>query len=280
MGVAAESDGTQGTVWECPDLFPLGSKHCLLVSPLGPAPRRVLYFLGELDYGTGRFKAETAGELDRGPDFYAPQTFAGADRPILLAWMQSWKGEIPTTEHNWAGALTLPRELALDSAGRLVVRPLAELEKLRSSAIFRGTLALTDGAPPFDLSQGGLEVILRADPAGTGASEYGILFRTAHGRERFTVGISQGRGEVYLDITGIPSSRGGVYSLQLPAKNGRVELRFFLDRSSLELFAAGAPCSITARLYPSSPLLVPELFTCGGALQAAVELWSLKAGTG
>ncbi|HAN95455.1 MAG TPA: hypothetical protein DCQ17_07760 [Firmicutes bacterium] len=134
--------------------------------------------------------------------------------------------------------------------------------------------------PPFDLSQGGLEVILRADPAGTGASEYGILFRTAHGRERFTVGISQGRGEVYLDITGIPSSRGGVYSLQLPAKNGRVELRFFLDRSSLELFAAGAPCSITARLYPSSPLLVPELFACGGALQAAVELWSLKAGTG
>jgi len=115
----------------------------------------VLYFLGELDYGTGRFKAETAGELDRGPDFYAPQTFAGADRPILLAWMQSWKGEIPTTEHNWAGALTLPRELALDSAGRLVVRPLAELEKLRSSAIFRGTLALTDGAPPLLISAKG-----------------------------------------------------------------------------------------------------------------------------
>ena len=279
MGVAAESDGTQGTVWECPDLFPLGSKHCLLVSPLGRAPRRVLYFLGELDYGTGRFKAETAGELDRGPDFYAPQTFAGADRPILLAWMQSWKGEIPTNEHNWAGALTLPRELALDSAGRLVVRPLASWKSCNSEALyFRGTL-VTDGAPPL-IQPRGLEGESWGRSAGTGASEYGILFRTAHGRERFTVGISQGRGEVYLDITGIPSSRGGVYSLQLPAKNGRVELRFFLDRSSLELFAAGAPCSITARLYPSSPLLVPELFACGGALQAAVELWSLKAGTG
>ena len=123
-------------------------------------------------------------------------------------------------------------------------------------------------------------MILRADPAGTGASEYGILFRTAHGRERFTVGISQGRGEVYLDITGIPSSRGGVYSLQLPAKNGRVELRFFLDRSSLELFAAGAPAVSRRAFTPAPRCWFLNFCGVGGALQAAVELWSLKAGTG
>ena len=53
-------------------------------------------------------------------------------------------------------------------------------------------------------------MILRAEPAVTGASEYGILYRTDNGRERFTVGISQSRGEEYLAITGNPSSRGGV----------------------------------------------------------------------
>ena len=74
----------------------MGDKHVLLVSPMGTEPRRVLYAVGEMDYEVGKFQAETWGELDKGPDFYAPQTFFGTDRRIMLAWMQSWEGEIPS----------------------------------------------------------------------------------------------------------------------------------------------------------------------------------------
>ncbi|MNO00328.1 Sucrose-6-phosphate hydrolase [compost metagenome] len=54
-------------------------------------------------------------ELDRGFDFYAPQTMASSDgRRILIGWMGLPDIEYPTDRNGWAHCLTLPRELSLN----------------------------------------------------------------------------------------------------------------------------------------------------------------------
>lgn len=282
VGVAAESDGTQGAIWECPDLFPLGDKHVLLVSPVGRDPRRVMYFIGEMDYAAGKFRAEAGGELDKGPDFYAPQTFFGTDRRIMLAWMQSWEGDIPTKEQNWAGAFTLPRELSLDSAGRLRVRPVRELAKLRTDLAFASQVMLegwSGSLTACHLQKNGVEAVLRVDINQTTAAEFGLLWRTTGGDDAgFAVSVTRGDGKLCLDTTKCQRGQRGRYCCRVEQREGELEIRMFLDRSSIEVFGDGEAAAITARIYPTCPNLMPELFARGGVLKASLELWKLSAG--
>lgn len=277
LGVLLESDGTQGEIWECPDLFSLGDKHVLVVSPIGTEHRRVLYFLGKMDYGVGEFQPESWGELDVGPDFYAPQTFFGTSRRIMLGWMQSWEGEIPTQEHNWAGALTLPRELKLDSAGRLRVQPLSELENLRSQLVFTSRVGVdraSQDLPGFDLEESGLEITLKVDLRRTSASQFGLVFEDSSG-ESIEVGVREQGRELYLDTTQVSWASPGIYAAKLEPED-TLELRIFLDRSSLEIFSSGGPSTITARIYPES-VLIPKLFALDGLAELSLEMWNLEA---
>ena len=43
IGVLAESDGTMGTMWECPDFFPLGERYVLMFSLMGMGDRKTIY---------------------------------------------------------------------------------------------------------------------------------------------------------------------------------------------------------------------------------------------
>jgi beta-fructofuranosidase len=122
--VAAESDGTLGTMWECPDLFALGDRQVLVVSPEGLDRRQALVLVGRLDYGTGRFVIESRHVADHGFDFYAPQSFEDAKgRRVAIGWMDSWATKSwPTKAWGWAGAMTVPRLLRLSTDGRQETR--------------------------------------------------------------------------------------------------------------------------------------------------------------
>ncbi|NMB00840.1 MAG: glycoside hydrolase family 32 protein [Firmicutes bacterium] len=278
VGVAAESDGTQGTIWECPDIFPLGGKYVLVVSPIGAEPRRVIYFVGEMDYESGKFRAEYVKELDYGPDFYAPQTFFGAERRILLAWMDSWEANIVSKKDNWAGALTLPRELTLDSNGHLRIHPLPELKQLRKERVSATNVLLENNQKLFplcDLQKVGLEVILNANLASTTASRFGIVFADPQNSQQITVGFKRNCGKLYLDTNIAGLGKKGIFWTELLPQQEKLEIRIFLDRSSIEVFADNGAASITSRFYLSSQKLVPELFAIDGKLITSIELWSL-----
>ena len=274
VGVFAESDGTQGTIWECPDVFRLGEKHVLVVSPIGREPRRVLYFVGDVDYRSGTFVADYSRELDHGSDFYAAQSFFGTDRRILLAWMDAWDVDIPSKKDNWAGALTLPRELLLGRDGSLRFRPLPELRGLRKDHCFTTNMAL-DGAEhrfsAFDLQEAGLEIHWQLDLENTTAAQFGILFLDARSFAQFSVGFRRRGEELYVD-----AGRLGVFSAEVSPTGETRDLRIFVDRSSVEVFADGGAVSITARVYPSSHKLFPTLFAVDGQLRTVrMDLWSL-----
>lgn len=133
-----------GYMWECPDLFVLEGKRILSLSPQGIAANGLDYWnIYQAGYYvlTGDFKGEYQlskfKELDRGFDFYAPQTFEDLQgRRILIGWMGLPDCEEeytnPTITKGWQHCLTLPRVLHMRE-DKIYQEPIKELEKLRKN---------------------------------------------------------------------------------------------------------------------------------------------------
>lgn len=135
---------TFGYMWECPDLFVLDGQLCLICCPQGVAKRgldfqnvhqctimRLDYDFENNTYSIDR--TEDIAMVDRGFDFYAPQTFEDENkRRILIGWMGIPDADYtnPTVEAGWQHALTIPRVLHMED-GRLRQAPLEELKKMR-----------------------------------------------------------------------------------------------------------------------------------------------------
>lgn len=133
-----------GYMWECPDLFLLDGKLCLICCPQGVEKSGLDFWNVHqctavvLDYdfrpGTWELPDRTAIHmLDRGFDFYAPQTFEDEKgRRILIGWMGIPDASYtnPTVKKGWQHALTLPRQLHLEG-DRLIQEPMEEMKALR-----------------------------------------------------------------------------------------------------------------------------------------------------
>lgn len=129
-----------GYMWECPDVFRLGEKTVLSVSPQGVKNEEYRlqniyqsgYFLSDKsifeDYMPDGFE-----EWDYGFDFYAPQTFRDdRGRRILIGWVGMPDADYtnPTAEKGWQNCLSVPRILEYKN-GRIYQSPAEELEALR-----------------------------------------------------------------------------------------------------------------------------------------------------
>lgn len=132
-----------GYMWECPDLFELDGQLCMINCPQGVGPRGIDYrnvhqctvmpLCCDFERNSYKIDEEKIRMVDRGFDFYAPQTFCdGKGRRILIGWMGIPDAEYgnPTVEDGWQHALTLPRELHMKN-GRLIQTPIEELNELR-----------------------------------------------------------------------------------------------------------------------------------------------------
>ncbi len=109
--------------WECPDLLPLAApggttRWVLLVGIASDAPgggSGTQYFVGDFD-GRRFTNANPPGTVlwaDYGRDYYAAQSFFGAERPTTLAWASNWQYAHQTPTEAFRGVLGLPRELSL-----------------------------------------------------------------------------------------------------------------------------------------------------------------------
>jgi beta-fructofuranosidase len=104
-----------------------------------------------------RLTVSSGGQVDAGPDFYAPQA-----KPIdgrILQWGWSWEARDQTLVDaaGWAGILTWPRELSLTSAGELHSRPARELEQLVASTL------VSSPAPVVEIAADAWVAIVRPD---------------------------------------------------------------------------------------------------------------------
>lgn len=139
-GILANSDGSIGNMWECPNFTKIESTDVLIFSPKGlgkhfPVSFESGYMTGTMDYVNEKFEHGPYHTLDHGFDFYAPQVMECGNRKILFAWFAIPDSIGKEMEDGWRHLLTLPRELKISSDNRLLMMPIKELEELRTGLL-------------------------------------------------------------------------------------------------------------------------------------------------
>lgn len=120
-----------GEMWECPDFFPLGSKHVLLYSTAG----KVIWEIGELDTKELVFHRQKSGILDHRA-YYAQKTQLDArGRRILWGWIPETRPEAEYSAAGWAGCMSLPRLLSINLDGELEMGVTPETNSLRAKSL-------------------------------------------------------------------------------------------------------------------------------------------------
>lgn len=261
-----------GYMWECPDYFSLDGKDLLIFSPQGVEPDgyryqnvyQAGYMLGELDPSLMQFTVqEEFIELDRGFDFYAPQTFVDEQgRRILLGWMglPDEDGTItnPTVEKCWQHAMTLPRELTIEE-GRLKQRPVPEYKKLRDD-VFDVQIILNGQYQNERLRGDVYELIVEINDV-----EGGFKIRL---RQDAVLHYDQENQLFHLELGASGYGRGR-RTIEL---DNLSQLQIFSDCSSLEVFVNDGDYVLTTRIYPDAN---QDLIVIEGKADLSIKKWAL-----
>ncbi|MEI2664324.1 sucrose-6-phosphate hydrolase [Rossellomorea sp. LJF3] len=266
-----------GYMFECPDLFPLGERDILIFSPQGIEASGMKYqnvyqagyVAGQFDSATGTFEHGEFEELDRGFDFYAPQTtLDDKGRRILFAWMSvpdQNDQDHPTIEHKWLHTMTLPRELKLVD-GKVRQVPLEEMEDLRVGPAIQVNVELNRETRVLNAVKGKAFEMEITDLSMT----EGWFDLTVGDGIRFV--YSSGEQTVTLERK---SYVNGVVEKRQCSVKQLNSLRVFVDTSSIEVFVNEGEETFTARFYPS-PNNDTVRFETSHQAVFTIRKWDLK----
>lgn len=282
-----EGIGSHDGVWECPDLFALPVdgdrtklKWVLFVS-IGAEPdikegSRTQYFTGHFDGRT--FVPDEASQtirwLDYGRDNYAGVCWSDIPeedgRRIYIGWMSNWKYANKTPTDGWRGAMTIPRELTLESRNGeavLIQRPVLELEKIRTPLIeLEGGTVNELNLLLKDQQLETYEIVAEFELA-QDIDSFGFKLRTSE-LEETVAGYSVKDSVIFVNrtrsgVVDFHKNFAGIHQAVLPSDLQCLQLRLIVDRSSVEVFANDGLAVITDLIFPSSSSLGLSFF-CNG----------------
>jgi sucrose-6-phosphate hydrolase SacC (GH32 family) len=253
LGVSRDEDVS------CANMFKLGNKWMLLCISHNLGCR---YYLG--DFQDEKFLPDFHAMMNwRGWEFFAPESLLTPDgRRVMWAWCK-------LDGNPQSGVQSLPRELSLPADGVLRIKPLRELEQLRQNEKFETNLSLSNNDTHVlnEIAGDAVELRVRFQPST--ATEFGVeVYCDASGNNGFPITVNPGAGTLRLGTMNVPFA---------PGIGQAVELRIFIDKNMIEVFAnerqaAVAPCS-----YWSANLGI-RLFSHGGAVQVPeVRGWQMRS---
>ena len=256
----------------CPNMFRLGDKWMLLCLSHWIGSR---YYLGR--FQDERFLPEAHGRMNwmcafnqghEDADVFAPESLLTPDgRRVMWAWsrMKQRLKDVPIQ----SSIQCLPRELSLPADGVLRIKPLRELERLRYRA--RSERNITIPANGFHRLKriNGDTLELRIVFHSGSARRFGVqVYCDPEGRNGFPITFEPAARTLTLGETKIP------FELR-PAEN--LELRVFLDKSIIEVFANDRLAALSPHRYAAQDLGV-SLFSEGGSVRAKdIRSWRLQS---
>ena len=251
-------------VWniECPNLFKLGSKWVLLISPQNPCE----YFVGSLDLDHGKFTPDTHGVLDPGTSYAS--NISSDDRGRTLLWL--WGKTDFDPAKGWQCSMTMPRVLSLDEDGFLRQNPAPEFETLRGDV--RTLPAAPLDSKPLPLGPSFAGDCLEIEAAFTVSLEHSDAVG-------LRVRVPAGGGKPAAEIAYTPGN--GLFSVAAASapigRRTQVRMRVFLDKGVVEAFANNGMAAIFSPLHAGPADLAVEVFARGGQARLdSLRAWPLK----
>ena len=272
-----------GFMWECPDYFQLKDektgeiKDLLVFSPQGLEPEGDLYnnkyqtgyLFGKLDYKKPEFEIlSDFVEIDRGHDFYAPQSMEDdKGRRLIVGWMGIPEEEdFPTVKNKWLHCLTLPRELKVID-GKLYQLPIKEMESIRGEKIefsekVTGEVKVGTGVT-YELKAKFTDF----------NSDFGLKLRTGKNSET-VLKFDYNDKKFVLDRTKGEQSDKRLRKVYL-GDISELELTVFVDNSSVEVFINGGAEVFSSRIFPEKDANGIIVFA-DKDVNAEIEKWEWK----
>lgn len=295
--------GAQDGVWECPDLFQLpvegtDEKKWVLICNINPGGpfggSGIQYFTGDWDGSIFTVDTDTEGNvptkwLDFGKDNYALVSWSDAPdgRRVAIGWMSNWQyaADVPTVQ--FRSANTLPRDMGLfrGDDGQIYASsaPSPELLSLRDRlAVSKSGVRISSCPASFQIPS-----------ADSGVCE--ILFDIEANNSNPVTIILAGKSGDKVEMEYDPAqhtlsfdrTRSGLvdFNDNFPAvtvsptfeKDGKISLRIFIDRSSIEVFGDNGRFVQTNLVFPTEPYSSLS-FSCpkGKAKVKNLKIYSLK----
>lgn len=266
--IPAGQEENMGYMWECPDIFKLNEKDIFMFSPQGLEEEGHKYKnVYQSGYSIGRFiddkkklELDEFVEIDRGFDFYAPQTFEDSKgRRIMIGWMgvpDAVEHKNPTIENFWQHQLTIPRELVL-KGDKVYQIPVKELEALRKDFKEIKDVSLLEEVTLELFQSNTFE--LKLDFENT--TEFIIEFR-----ENCKLSFKEGLFKLELGKSGYGRDERAVEIKSVD------KLQIFSDNSSLEIFLNDGEEVFTTRIYNDE---VDKSLYIKGNGTVSIEKWNI-----
>jgi len=183
-------------------------------------------------------------------------------------------------EFGWSGTMSLPRVLSLGDDGLLRMDVPEEIEVLRYDAVKKENLTVQSGTEVPIEGIGGDSFELFIEMESAEASEFGVKVRVSpDGQEETTIFYDASEGKLKVDTlkSGPEDTPRAVEAAPFKLQDGeRLELRVFVDKSVVEVFANSRQ-AISRRIYPSrADSIGVSLFTTGGTTRVhTLEGWKI-----
>lgn len=274
-----------GDMPECPDTFELDGRQVLIVSIIGcrdeslVLPQPVGYMIGEEAYG--KFLAQTPlRDIDRGLDFYAPQTCLTPDgRRVLIGWAHAWGSETPTHRlgHGWNGTMTLPRECRAQN-DCLYQLPIRELEQRRRHAQAQENVAIKEKTLLAQCVGPCKEMILDVDMHEADAFQ---LFLLETDSECVVLAYDKLAGKLTVDrsASGHAFTSDGAPDIRTCASadvfGDMLSLRIFVDVSIIEIYVNDGEKVLTCQAFPKGDAYGVSAAAKGRAVIAHLESYNM-----
>jgi len=285
--ISANRISEPGEDYAVPNFWPIGNgKHMLLFFS---HKRGGQYFVGDYDQANHKFTPDYHGRLNNGPlaigSLHAPSATIDDSGRFLAIFNVKESRE----SQGWDDIMTLPTHLSLRDDNSLSIRPVDEIESLRGDRTTADDIEVGAGQQIVldSIAGNAIEISMTIDPGD--AHEVGLnVLRSPDAEETTRISFfpkgHQRWGSAHLQIDGSSSSIRTDLIPRPPelapfdlSKGESINLRIFVDRSIIEVFANDMQC-LTLRAYPDRDDSVGvSLFSRGGTAKfTGIESWKME----
>ena len=274
-----------GYMWESPALVQIGDTDVLAISPQGIKPNgknflnkyQSGWFVGKLDYNTGKFKQIGAfGLFDKGFDFYTPQFLKTDDgRVVMIGWLGMSDSENPEKNEGWAGMMSIPRELKIVNK-KVYTVPVEEMKKLRGQSVLLKDKIIENEKSFLQVNGDSYELDLEADM--TEAKSLTLELRSSD-TQKTVLSYNKENSLLILNRDKSGKALTGEREAQLKLNNNILKLRVFVDKSSIEVFANDGEVVMSSRIYPDKKSTGIKFIADGKVKLKCFNFYKLKPAT-